>query len=345
MLVTELLVHSRYIFFAFVTFTLSISAQSFPDSKVDDLLRKGIDRIINQRYDEAKIIFTELDKIHSDIPLGKIYLAATEIAKGYDYEMPFNDELITEYLESSKAISKRLIEKDRKNIWNKYFLALAEGYISYYDAIQGSWLKAISNGLNSISLFEEILDTDSSFHDAYIAIGTFKYWKSAKTEFLNWLPFIDDEKDLGIKYLSFAINNSSYNYHLAVNSLIWIYIDQKRFGDAINLAMKALNKYPDSRIFRWGLARAYEEIDTEKSIKEYFKILNSYPDTLTSNRINEITLKHIIAQQYYKIGKMAEAKKLFEEIFRIKNLSEYEKEKLEKRLKRVKTLYNELNSY
>ncbi len=345
MLVTELLAHFRNIIPAFLIFTFSIAAQSYPDSKVDELLRKGIDKIINQQYEDAKEIFSELDKIRSDIPLGKIYLAATEIAKSYDYESPFNDKLITEYLESAKAISKKLIEKENKNIWNKYFLALTEGYIAYYDAIRGSWLQAISTGLNSISLFENILEEDSSFHDAYIAIGTFKYWKSAKTEFLNWLPFIDDEKDLGIKFLLFAVNNSSYNYHLAVNSLIWIYIDQKRFGDAIELAQKALSKYPDSRIFRWGLARAYEDIDTEKSIKEYLKVLNSYPASLKSNKVNEVTLKHIIAQQYYKIGKKSEAKKFCEEILSVKDYSDFEKDKLDKRLKRVKTLYKELISY
>jgi tetratricopeptide (TPR) repeat protein len=345
MLVTGLLALFRNIFSTFLILTVSLSAQSYPDSKVDELLRKGIDKIINQNYDDAKKIFSELDKVRNDIPLGKIYLAATEIAKSYDYELPYNHNLITDYLELAKSISKKLIEKDKKNIWNKYFLALTEGYIAYYDAIRGSWLQAISTGLNSISLFEDILETDSSFHDAYIAIGTFKYWKSAKTEFLNWLPFVDDEKDLGIKFLTIAVKNSSYNYHLAVNSLIWIYIDRERFGDAIELAEKALIKYPESRIFRWGLARAYEDIDTQKAINEYFKVLNSFPDTLKSNNINEVTLKHIIAQQYYKIGKKSEAKKLCEEILKIRNYSDYEKDKLEKRLKRVQTLYKELNSY
>lgn len=345
MLVTELSAHFNKLFTAVLFFSLSVFAQSYPDKKVDDLLRKGIDKIINQKYDEAKTIFSELDKQRSDLPLGKIYLAATEIAQSYDYDTPFNHKLITDYLETAKDISKKLLDSEKSNLWNKYFLAITEGYIAYYDAIRGSWLQAISTGLSSISLFEDILQSDSSFHDAYIAIGTYKYWKSAKTEFLNWLPFIDDEKDLGIKLLTSAVTNSSYNYHLAVNSLIWIYIDRERYADAIELADKALYKYPDSRIFRWGLARAYENINPQKSIKEYFNILRSYPDTLKSNRVNEVTLKHIIAQQYYKLGKKSDAKKLCEEILSIKNYSDYEKDKLESRLKRVQKLHKELSSY
>lgn len=345
MLVTELLVRFNIIFIAFLFLASTLSAQSYPDKNVDELLRKGIDKIINQKYDESKQIFSALDRQRSDLPLGKIYLAAAEIAQSYDYEIPFNHNLITDYLETAKSISEKLVENNEKNIWNKYFLALTQGYIAYYDAIRGSWLQAVSTGLSSISLFDDILKEDSSFHDAYIAIGTYKYWKSAKTEFLNWLPFIDDEKNLGIKYLSFAVKNSSYNYHLAVNSLIWIYIDRERYADAIELAEQALNKYPSSRIFRWGLARAYENINPQKAIDEYFKVLNSYPDILKSNKVNEVTLKHIIAQQYNKIGKKSEAKRLCEEILSIKNYSDYEKEKLESRLKRVKELLNELNSY
>lgn len=345
MLVIELSVHFKKIFVALLFLSFSVFAQSYSDKKVDDLLRKGIDKIINQEYDEAKAIFSQLEKQRKDLPLGKIYLAVTEIAQSYDYEIPFNHKLITNYLETAKDISKQLLDKDESNLWNKYFLALTEGYIAYYDAIRGSWLQAISTGLSSISLFEDILQHDSSFYDAYIAIGTYKYWKSAKTEFLNWLPLIDDEKELGIKFLSYAIRNSSYNYHLAVNSLIWIYIDRERYSDAIELAEKALDKYPESRIFRWGLARAYENINPQKSIKEYFNILHSYPDTLKSSRINQVTLKHIIAQQYYKLGKKPDAKKLCEDILSIKNFSEYEKDKLESRLKRVQQLYKELNSY
>jgi hypothetical protein len=63
-----------------------------------------------------------------------------------------------------------------------------------------------------------------------------------------------------------------------------------------------LKNFRNSRVFKWGLARAYEEIDLRKSIETYFEILNSYLKTGVRTRVNEITLKHIIAQQYVKLG-------------------------------------------
>lgn len=342
---TELLVRFKLVLIIFITTGTILFGQSYPDRKVDELLRTGIDKIIQQDYLSAKKIFTELDSVRDDLPLGKIYLAATEIAMSFDLEIPFNHSYITQNLRKAESLSKELLKKNPDDLWNKYFLALTEGYFSYYDAVRGSWLNAVSNAVNSISLFEEILEKDSSFHDAYIAIGTFKYWKSAKTEFLSWLPFVSDEKSTGIEYLNLAIRNSSYNYHLAVNSLIWIYIDRERFGDAIELATKALDRYPQSRIFRWGLARAYENINVETAIREYQKILKSYLEAGIPNRVNIVTLKHIIAQQYVKIGRRNEALKLCDEILSIRDFSDFEKEKLDSRLKRIKKLKEELIRY
>ena len=345
MQVIEHLVHcNKKIFFFFAAlFLLSrANAQVYPDKSVHKILKSGIGLIIDQKYDEAKKLFDQLDKTRKDIPFGKIYLAAVSIARSYDYELPFDHELITKNLEGAKKISERFIRKDENNIWNHYFLALTEGYIAYYDALRESWLQAYTTGLSSVSSFEDCLDMDKNFYEALIAIGSYKFWKSKKTEFINWLPFIDDEKELGIQYLRDAVKYSGYNSHLAINSLIWIEIEQEDFNEAIKVAESALKNHPKSRIFKWGLARSYESIDPQKSIELYLEILSSYPKNLKSNKINEVTLKHLIAQQLEKINKNDEALKLCTEILAIKDYSEYELEKINKRLERVKQLKQEL---
>jgi hypothetical protein len=346
MLVTELsaLFNKKFLLlFIFLIFIQKNFGQVYPDKSVHKILKSGINLIINQKYLEAEKLFKQLDQTRKDIPLGKIYLAAVYIAKAYDYEEPYDDILITKNLEGAKKISERLLKNDEKNIWNNYFFALTEGYIAYYDALRENWLQAFSIGLNSVSGFEDCLGIDKNFHESLIAIGSYKFWKSKKTEFINWLPFLEDEKELGIKYLQYAIKYSGYNSHLAIHSLIWIYIEQKEFDKAVKVAEMALREHPDSRIFKWGLARAYENIDPAKSILLYKEILNSYPTNLRSNKINEVTLKHIIAQQLIKINKINEASKICDEILLIKGYSKYELEKISSRLERVKNLRQELN--
>ena len=330
------------ILFLLLIFLSKNNAQVYPDKSVHKIIKSGTGLIIDQKYNDAKKLFDQLDKTRKDLPLGKIYLAAVSIARSYDYEEPYDDALITKYLEAARKISQRLMRKDEKSIWNNYFFALTEGYIAYYNALRESWFQAFSTGLSSVSAFEDCLEIDKNFYEAMIAIGSYKFWKSKKIEFINWLPFIDDEKELGISYLQNAIKYTGYNSHLAIHSLVWIYIEQKNFNEAIKVAELALKNHPQSRIFKWGLARSYEDIDPQKSAELYKEILNSYPKNLKTNKINEVTLKHIIAQQLVKINKRAEALALCNEILFIKDYLDYELEKVSGRLEIVQQLKQDL---
>lgn len=343
MQVIGLLVRFNKIFiFILLAISANIYSQEYPDKSVNSLLKSGIQNIINQNYPIAKTLFETLNSKYPDLPFGKIYLAATEISRSYDYSEEYNGEIISKYLNSAKNQSENLLKKNPDNIWNYYFLGLVEGYISYYEGLNGSWLISLKEGINSVSNFEECLKRNPDFVEAYSGLGTYKYWKSKKTGFLNWLPFVHDDRAEGINYLEKAVDNSSYNTYLAVNSLIWIYIDKKNFDNAVRISEKALKEYHKSRFFRWGLARAYEDIDKSKAIAIYFEILNSYPNLNNMNHYNEIVLKHLIAQQYEKMGEKSKALKLCNEILAIKNLSEYVKIKLGDRLDRVKELQSKV---
>jgi len=338
------LVRCKIILIFFVILIYSeLPAQVYPDAHVDSLIRTGIKHIVNQDYTSAEKCFKILNKQYSHLPFGKIYLAANKIAEAYDYAVDFDEKFILNNLESAKEQAQKLVAKDGSNIWYHYFFALTEGYVSYFDAINGNWFSALTTGVNSISEFEKILAEDENFYEAYIAIGTFEYWKSRKMEFMSWLPFANDTKNIGIDLLIVAIDSSSYNSHLAINSLIWIYIDQQRYEDAIKVAEKALREFPQSRTFKWGLARAYEEENPLKAIELYLDILNSYPGSLKENYKNEITLKHLIAQQYAKLGNKEKALQYCDEILSTQNIPQKTLDKLSERLDRVKSLRKELS--
>jgi hypothetical protein len=341
---TEHLVHcnkaSLKIFYLLLFFQLNIFCQVYPNHSIDSTLKAGIKSIIIQNYSDAENTFLKLDRNFPDLPLGKIYLAAVKIAMSYDLGEEYDDSTIVVLLNSAIDQSELLLDKNSSGLWNKYFLSLAVGYKAYFEALNENWFTSLSDGVTSLKNFEQILESDSNFYEAQIAIGTFKYWKSRKTEFLNWLPGYTDERDEGIKLLQKSIRSAAYNTYLAINSLIWIYIDQDNFVNAKELAESALKEYPGSRFFMWGLARAYENINPEKSVEIYTKILNSLP--YLPNHYNEIILKHLIAQQYLKMGNNYMALKMCKEILSLKIPDEKIQSKLEERLKRVLEMKQEL---
>lgn len=333
---TEHLVQCSSVILFFSLFPINfLFAQVYPNQQVDSLLKMGIRNIIEQDYIKAEKIFTQLGKQYPDLPFSNIYLAASKIAEAYDYAEQYDSEYIESNLDKARKTAGDFLDSDENNLWYNYFYALSEGYSAYFDAINENWFSALSTGTNSISSFGNCLNLDNKFYEAYIAIGTYEYWRSRKTEFLEGLPFYEDETDIGIKKLRMAAELASYNSYLAIYSLIWIYIDQKDFKSAIKLGEKAVKEFPKSRFFKRGLARAFEDIDPEKSIDLYYEILESYPKERNRNHINEIVLKHLISQQYAKVGMKENALELCNEILNIKNLNDYELSRLENRLERV----------
>lgn len=334
---------ARYKFIFLILFLPCLCfAQKLPDAYADSLLRKGIDNIVNQKYDLAFGSFVKFIDKYPKSPLGHLYLAAVKIARADDYGTQFDDKFITQKLDYAAKLSEKLISEDPNNKWNIYYLALSRGYAAYYASMQSDYIAAFDDGLESYNLFTKCVSIDSLFYDSYIALGSYKYWKSAKSSFLNWLPFVEDETDLGIFYLKKAGNNSSYNNYLAVYSLMWIYIDKDKPHEAVKIAESALKKYPDSRFFKWGLARAYEDIDKNKSIAILQDIMHSLTLEKNLTKLNETVIKHKMAMFYNRLGRNEESLKLCSEILNINGYTQYEKAALKERLERVKKLRAEL---
>lgn len=329
-----------FLFFMISVPPFALSAQSFLPAKTDSLITNGINSIILQNFEDAENYFIELDSLDKIDPLGKIYLTVVSISKSFDHGEEYKWDYITNLLEEAKNLAEENYNQKPKSVLRLYTLALAEGYYAYVKGLESNWLSAISNGYDAIKNFERCVIMDSTFYEAYTAIGTFKYWKSKKGSFL---PMVSDERDIGVKYLELAVAKSRHSNYLAVNSLLWIYIDKKEFQKTINLANKILSKYPQSRLFKWALARAYESIDMNKSILVYKQILDEYESMKSLNGYQKIVLLHLIAQLEYRLGNKKAALALCNVILNMKNLSEFVLHKLDNRFNRVKNLRDSLS--
>jgi len=147
-------------------------AQRYPDKVVDSLLSNGINNLVVENYPTAKHFFSQLDNKYPELPLGKIYLAALKITEAYDYAEEFDEDYITENLKKAESLSKSLLNKANQNIWNHYFLGLSAGNYAYFQALRKNWISAFSNGLDAVNIFNKCKSIDSTFYDAYTAIGT-----------------------------------------------------------------------------------------------------------------------------------------------------------------------------
>ena len=142
--------------------------------------------------------------------------------------------------------------------WSEYFLGTADGYDAYERVERGDWFGGVRKGMSSASTYEKIIEKDSSFYDAYVGLGTYYYWRSRKTEFLQWLPFVKDDRALGISMLITGAERSEYNRFAAMSAFISIYLDAENYKQAEKWSKRGLISYPENRIFLWGLATSLD---------------------------------------------------------------------------------------
>lgn len=301
-----------------------------------------MDNLINQDYHKARISFSMLQKKYPQNPLGKIFLAATELALANDYQIPADESKITNWLNDAITISEHLLDSDKDNVWYNYYKALAEGYKANLYLSRDNWFSGTTTSVKAKQYFDRCIAIDSSFYDAYVSLGIFKYWTGEKTEFLNWLPFKKDERNDAVKMLYTAANKKSYHAHMAVHNIVWICLKNKDAYHAKEALDPMMKKYPNSRFLKWDLARIYEETDHVKAIAVYWEIYNSFDKNFVKNRCNEISLKYILAKNYFALGDAKTANKLLSEIPAEGQLTAYETEKLGSRIDRIKALRSEV---
>ncbi len=238
-----------------------------------EVVSAGVDLIIKQEYSKADSLFTQICREYPDHPAGYLYRVAVLQARSIDFSVPVERTIFDSLLELGRSAAEKL-----QSPWKEYYLGTADGYDAYERADRGAWLAAVRYGSSSASKLEEVIGQDSSFYDAYVGVGTYYYWRSKKTEFLHWIPFVHDSRAEGIRLLEIAAERAEENRYAAISALISIELDAENYNQVEYWSKAALRQYPNTRVFLWGLATAYDRS------KRYHEAIPAYR-TLLENLI------------------------------------------------------------
>jgi tetratricopeptide (TPR) repeat protein len=266
----------RFFFFAAAFFLLSavVPAQSSrqpAEPKLQAAISAGVDLILKQEYSKADSLFSRMSREYPDYPAGYLYRAAVMQARSVDFSVPVDREKFDSLLVLGKAAAEKI-----RSPWKEYYLGTADGYDAYERADRGAWVTAVRSGSSGASELEKVIEKDSSFYDAYVGVGTYYYWRSRKTAFLHWIPFVHDSRAEGIRLLRIAAERAPENRFAAISALISIGLDAGDYGQVEHWSKEALRRYPNTRIFLWGLATAYDRS------KRYREAIPAYRNLLKS---------------------------------------------------------------
>jgi tetratricopeptide (TPR) repeat protein len=268
------------------------SAQWKLDPSLHPSVMHGIDLILKQDYPKADSLYRDIAKQYPNNPAGYLYQAAVLQAQAVDFDVPIDRIKFDSLLELGRKYANNI-----KSPWNDYFLATADGYEAYERVEHGDWFGGVRKGMSSASKYEELLEKDSTFYDAYVGIGTYYYWRSRKTAFLRWLPFVKDDRELGVNLLIIGAEKSGYNRFAAMSALVSIYLDAGEYKKAEEWSRRGIESYPENRVFLWGLATAYDRLNQNAdAVQAYSNILQNIRHINFSHPYSEIVCRLNLAK-------------------------------------------------
>ena len=276
-------------------------------------LRRGINYTIVEQFDSARIVFKQMLATDSLDHAARLYLAGVDHAEMMDRE----DYSRKDRFEADADATIQLAELDlgagRDSAWAYLTIGNAHAYVASLEAKAGSWWTAMRRGLKAKGAYLDALKIDRNLYDAYLGLGTYHYWKSAKTEFINWLPFVGDRKDDGVSELQLAVDSSLFSSDLARNSLIWIQLERKEPQLALENARELSAKFPQSRLIKWGMAfSCYAAGRMHEAVNYFGEIVTSLESDSTQNYFNLIECRYHRGKIFLSVNDSTAARQEFQ---------------------------------
>jgi tetratricopeptide (TPR) repeat protein len=218
-----------------------------------------------------------------------------------------------------KAKAKLNSLKDPKErAWMNFYISGSAGYRAMRAGREGNYIVALKYALEGLKPLKSALEEDSTLYDAYFPLGIYHYAISKAPNRIGFIPsFVlsrnrEEDKERGINYLTLAWQRGRYTSVISALTLAWVLSQEGRSKEAIPILKGYVEKYPESRYFKWvygyllikeGRFQEAEEI-YEKLL---YLVLRDQPDS----PYNAVYVSYSLGYVKYFLGKFEDALRLF----------------------------------
>ena len=257
-------------YFRFTLLSLCVPCLTFaqPNTSAhfDSLLQGAVIATVEQEYERAFRLVDQAIGLAPQDPLGPLFRAATLQSRMMDYEVYADEKEFFKSLKQCRQLAEKKLQRRPNDAWGHFALGSAYGYEAFYVGKKKRYLEAAHLGWNSIKHLETAIRLDSTMYDAYLGIGTYKYYRSKLK-----LLFFSDEKEEGLAMVRKACARGKYSRYAALNGLTWILLDENKAQEAFALSDSVLRAHPRSRFFMWGVAESASRLDNLKYAREIYQ--------------------------------------------------------------------------
>lgn len=268
-----------------IFFYINSNSQWIINDKISDSITiKGINYIYNLEFEKAEKEFQNLISREPDEPAGYFFYAMVDWWRiMIDYENETYDEGFKNKLQKVIDVCDKKLEQNEFDIVALFFKCGSIGFRGRLYTHRNSWLKAADDGRLAYPILMKAYKLAPNNYDLLLGIGIYDYFAEvipAQYPILKpiMLFFPKGNKNRGIEELRIASEKAHYANIESTYFLLQVYLNYENNPyEALDLALKLYNKYPDNSVFHRYLGRTYVKlgkwIDVERTFTD---ILNRY---------------------------------------------------------------------
>lgn len=286
--------------------TLVVGAKA--DGSFKERALAGIHLSLSEQFRSADSVFARISAEFVSSPIGPLFAAGNAQAEMLDTESLHRREDFERYVNEAESRVRRVDNASSSRAESEFVLGVAAGYRAVYESKWGGWFAALKQGLRARKHFQKALELDSTLCDARLGLGTYYYWKSAKTDWINWLPIVSDERQHGLEFLRRVIDCGSYARETARAALAAALINEGEYAATIAHADTLAGLFPDAKGPIWLKAKAhYALYEWDLAVQQFNLLESRIHASGTGNFYNLIECAYYRAQCHWGAGRYREA--------------------------------------
>lgn len=243
---------------------LRTSAQWLNDPESERHISAGIDHVYNLSFDQATAEFQRVvlkDPLH---PAGHFFLAMVDWWRIItDIENTSRDEQFIDGLDKVIELCDERLEKNEDDVAALFFKGGSLGFQGRLHGNREDWIKAANAGRNAMPIVQRTYKLAPENNDVLFGIGIYNYYAEVIPNQYTFVKplmifFPKGNKEKGLSQLRKASANARYANIEATYFLLQILFNfEKQYGEALQLALKLHERFPNNVLFHKFVGRCY----------------------------------------------------------------------------------------
>lgn len=284
--------------YSFIVFLL-INSYLFGQSQIQSLVQQGMDQAYNMEFVSAEKTFNKIIELKPNSSQGFYRIAEIHFWIYLGSKDPGEYQVFLKFADLAQERIDKILDENSKDYQTTYIAGNLNSFRAMAQATNNSSVDAFWSSKKAVKYFEETLELNRRYYDAYLGLGLFDYAMSFVPDFLKWavnLSGLTSDKARGFRYIKTAFQKGTNDKTDAAFHLARIYADYlAEYDSASSLLRSLISRYPNNTVFNYQYALT---LIKDKQFDRANDLLNRVI------KLNNKKLPQATALAYYRKGEI-----------------------------------------